>query len=415
MIVNSLGKLDGVSATGNSAVSDNADEEHGCGGFMCLKGRFAVAAVTGSTVSDCTASQSGGGIATTNDAASLTISSTDFVNCEAAVFGGAVFVDGNTKTEIYGASFESDYVAYEVEDVCLTLEVTTIYQAGWYGAELHIFKEADYVGDQVYGCAEECSDGIGGLFSCDHQDTNYGTADNFCDRGGTSLIGVCDCGGCKCSGDWPPNSLASFFTSYGPPGGDQADDLVETYEICLPTTVGDSRFVFLLTDDGAPDGQSASLPPYIFDARPHSTITFDTAELETKTGCRVPGGADLFLGGGADATVNHTTFQGGTAMNGNGGAVQVHSEGTTDPEKMTKALFDTCQFLEPSADYLGTAVYTSQSQVGRGVGRGEWPSFGVAWLIRKLRRRPLVWWLFLCDGAGLALSHGPNGVACRRT
>ena len=76
-----------------------------------------------------------------------------------------------------------------------------------------------------------------------------------------------------------------------------------------------------MTDDGYPSQVSAGLAPYVPYAFPHSVHTFDTAKVDTADGCKTPGGADLYISGGADVTVRGSHFANGFASNANGGAV----------------------------------------------------------------------------------------------
>ena len=343
----------------SSEAAEQQTDQKGRGGLIFARGAANVV-VSGSTVEGCTASRSGGGIAAADGVESLTIVDTDFKSCVAGIFGGAVFVEGATKTDISGCAFDSCEVAYAPGDVCLTLTTSTQNNYGWIGAEVRLYRESDYVGNQVYECPQTCN----GETSCDERDNYFGTSgDGVCSEGdGVNLEGLpyeCDCSRCKCSDEWPPLNPASIFHSTGPSAG----MVVLQEQICLPTAVGESRYVLVVSDDAYPMSQSASLSPYVLDARPHSTNIFDLAELNTENGCRTPGGADLYLSAGAVATVNTTRFAGGFASNGAGGSVQLFSEFTLDREKITKATFDMCQFVAPTADYLGSAMYSAQSEL----------------------------------------------------
>ena len=343
----------------SSASAEQQTDQRGHGGLVFARGAANIV-INGSTIEGCTASRSGGGIAATDGEETLTILDTDFKSCVAGTFGGAVFVEGATKTGISGCEFDSCEVAYAPDDVCLTLITSTQNNYGWIGAEVRLYREVDYVGNQVYECPQTCN----GETSCDMRDNYFGTwGDGVCSEAdGVSLEDApheCDCSRCKCSNEWPPLNPASIFESAGPVEG----QMVLQEQICLPTAVGESRYVLVVSDDAYPLSQSASLSPYVLDAQPHSTNIFDLAELKTEDGCRTPGGGDLYLSEGAVATVNTTRLSGGFASNGAGGSVQLYSEFTLDPDKITKALFDMCQFVAPAADYLGSVMYSAQSEL----------------------------------------------------
>lgn len=193
-----------ITATGNAAVGSG--DEAGVGGFFLLRGEEATGFLTNSSVGACTASARGGGVATSHDAGELTIDGSTFSRCKAGRYGGAVSVEGHTLTSIRACDFDDSEVNFIPDDVCLTLTMEDVYANGWAGAQLRIFAEDDYVGDEVYGCVADCK-GADAEENCDKYDFYFhaDVDDDICMSNGEVLddpdgIWDCDCSGCRCNG-----------------------------------------------------------------------------------------------------------------------------------------------------------------------------------------------------------------------
>lgn len=71
---------------------------------------------------------------------------------------------GKTKVEVQGGSFSDGRVDYVPDETCLELVMLDSLGDGWRGAEVRIYHEEDYQGEQVYRCPQTCQGG----YSCDH-------------------------------------------------------------------------------------------------------------------------------------------------------------------------------------------------------------------------------------------------------
>ena len=272
-----------VKATENAAVGTGAE---GIGGFLRLQGTEAAGSLSNSTVDSCTASTQGGGVAASDDAAALTIDGTAFYDCAAGAFGGAASIEGLTVTSITQSSFEGSQVHYVPEDTCLTLSLEDVGGNGWWGALLRIYREPDYVGEEIYGCDVSCNGG----YSCDELDYlwSYDTVesndDGTCTYANLDLgtTYACDCSGCRCNEEWPPRNSHALYTSTGPPDGSS----LATDQVCLGTAFGDSRYVMVISADGFPREVAVSMPPYVLSATAHEVHRFDAGGIATLDGCR---------------------------------------------------------------------------------------------------------------------------------
>ena len=156
-------ELKSLDAKRNAATGSG--EEGGSGGLLHAAGSTSTAELSFSTVDACTAAERGGAVSASSNVASLRLEANTFTASEAGKYGGAIAVEGWTKVSIEACAFDSGLVKYIPEEVCLTLMTYRSTGNGWTGAQVRIYKEEDYVGDEVYSCPMTC---MGNTATCDN-------------------------------------------------------------------------------------------------------------------------------------------------------------------------------------------------------------------------------------------------------